>query len=484
MKEVSESNTKQLLLRLRDQRDSAAEDVFFDYVERLTALVRSRMANRLARKFDPEDVVQSAFRSFFVAARNGRLKPDDADSLWRILVTFILRKLNRRIEKFSAAKRSIALEVAENRIIVDPASMAEHAVILADEIEHLLRSQTKRDRKMIELRLQGHSQKQIAEDLGISERTVRRTLETVRSNYQSEKISPIKPMARIIETENVVSLNFPANLPTVSLDDLILKRHIGSGGSGKVYYAEFKRTGTPVAVKFLRKRFLANHEAVKRFIDEAIILAQLRHPNIVSFKAVGPQAGTGLFFVMEWVDGRPIDQFLTPGEPNLRQLFPIVQQIIDGLKEAHRTGIVHCDLKPANLLIDSQGQVKITDFGLSKRFAEVPCSMNSAAGTIAFMAPEQITDAWGTISTKTDVYGLGATIYYLITGQYIGGGLSIPEMVAHRISPESTKLPSQLNTSDAFPGILQSCLEKESKLRPTIDELIEVINFHFKPHSQ
>src|SRR5688572_24658080 len=175
------------LLRLLQAGDEAAPEAVFErYAERLTRLARSRLAVKLASRVDPEDIVMSAYRSFFLGAREGRFHLDRGGDLWRLLVEVTLHKLFRQAEHHQAQRRSVARE----QPIDDPANASQiagnreptpdEAAAAADELEALLSQLSERGRRALELRLQGYEHEEIAERLGCSERTVRRALSEAR----------------------------------------------------------------------------------------------------------------------------------------------------------------------------------------------------------------------------------------------------------------------------------------------------------------
>ncbi len=169
-----------LLERYRGGEDQAAEDLFTRYFQRLTLLARARLSDRLASRTDPEDVVLSAYRSFFVAARDGRYVLSQGGDLWRLLAAITRHKILREVRHQGAGRRSVDSEVSLDRVDErtilarrhDPSP--EEAAALADELERVLSLLDPFGRRVLELRLQGLSIEEISRDTGRSERTVRR----------------------------------------------------------------------------------------------------------------------------------------------------------------------------------------------------------------------------------------------------------------------------------------------------------------------
>jgi RNA polymerase sigma-70 factor (ECF subfamily) len=183
-----------LMARWRDGDEEAAGELFHRYAERLLALARSRMSVRLAGHVDPEDVVQSAYRSFFSGARAGRFALERSGDLWRLLVAITLHKLHHQVERHTAGKRNLARQARldkdgpfgrEGRLLAREPTPAE-AAALADTVERLLRGLEPLERHMVELRLQGWGLEEIAAEVSRSERTVRRLLERVKERLRLE----------------------------------------------------------------------------------------------------------------------------------------------------------------------------------------------------------------------------------------------------------------------------------------------------------
>ena len=186
----------ELLARVRAGDEQAAEELFQRFAERLIAVAAARLSAKLARRVDPEDVVQSAYRSFFVKARDGRYALQRSGDLWRLLVGITIHKLQHQAERHSAGKRASSKEqqaagaeesgdgLANIALAREPTPM--EAAALADEIENILRRLEPHQRPILELRLQGHNQADIADQLQCSERTVRRVLEQVKKFLSHE----------------------------------------------------------------------------------------------------------------------------------------------------------------------------------------------------------------------------------------------------------------------------------------------------------
>lgn len=177
-----------LLERLRKGDQQAGSELFQRYADRLVTLARGRLSAKLAQRVDAEDVVQSAYRSFFAGARNGRYDLQQASDLWRLLVTITLHKLQHQFKRNTAEKRSVDRErrpanpqlggIPYDLLAQEPSPV--EAVALTEEVERLMREREPLHRRMLEMALQGYDTEEIAADTQRSERTVRRVLERVK----------------------------------------------------------------------------------------------------------------------------------------------------------------------------------------------------------------------------------------------------------------------------------------------------------------
>ena len=225
------------------------------------------------------------------------------------------------------------------------------------------------------------------------------------------------------------------------LGDYQLLEKIGGGGMGRVYKARHRTMQRLVALKIL-PGVDRSPEAVRRFQREIQAMARLTHPNIVTAYDAGQCEGTH-FLVMELVDGSDLAQHVNRHGPlPIAVALDYTRQVALGLEYAHREGVIHRDIKPSNLLLDNAGAVKILDLGLA-RFGSQLCGAEASAasqltqrgsvfGTIDYMAPEQAANA-SQADPRSDIYSLGCTLHFLLTGQPVFAGQSAVErLIAHR----------------------------------------------------
>jgi RNA polymerase sigma-70 factor (ECF subfamily) len=181
------SESRELVARWRDGDQGAAKELFDRYADRLMALARRRIGARLASRVDPEDVVQSVFRTVFGRLKQGQFRIEDQDDLCKLLVRVTVHKTLRQVEFHTAAKRNPKLEepqgeLSQERVmeLLDSDPSPDHVVAFVDQLEHFLNQLSPQERQVVELRLQGHSNEEVAAKLGVIDRRVRRIVERVR----------------------------------------------------------------------------------------------------------------------------------------------------------------------------------------------------------------------------------------------------------------------------------------------------------------
>lgn len=266
-----------------------------------------------------------------------------------------------------------------------------------------------------------------------------------------------------------------------SFGDYELLEKVGEGGMGVVFKARQKSLDRIVAVKMLRLGRHAGVEFVRRFRAEAVAAASLQHPHIVAIHEVGSHEGQQ-FFVMDYIAGQSLARFVGNQPLPARQAAQFVREIGEAVQFAHDHGILHRDLKPANVLVDISGQVHVTDFGLARRLegdSELTLT-GQVLGSPHYMPPEQAAGKRGLVSRRTDVYGLGAILYHLLTGRppFLGTELAhtLQEVLNREpISPRllNPSVPRDLET------ICLKCLEKDPTRRyPTVNAAVEELD-HF-----
>jgi len=194
----------------------------------------------------------------------------------------------------------------------------------------------------------------------------------------------------------------------------ILER-VGGGGMADVYRAHDKLLDRSVAVKVLRDQFTDDEEFVARFRREAQAAARLSHPNIVNIYDVG-RDGDSYYIVMEYISGETLkDRIMREGPLPVETAVRVALEIAEALEHAHQNNIVHCDIKPHNILMTRTGRVKVTDFGIARAVTSATMTQTGTIiGSVHYFSPEQAKG--GAVSAKSDIYSLGAVMYEMLTG--------------------------------------------------------------------
>ena len=250
---------------------------------------------------------------------------------------------------------------------------------------------------------------------------------------------------------------------------------LGSGGMGDVYRARDTKLGREVAIKVLRDPTAGNPEALARFTREALAVAALNHPHIVTIFSAEEADGVR-FMTMELVEGRTLDQLIPAGGVSLAQFFDIAIALADALAAAHRKHLTHRDLKPANVMVSDDGRVKVLDFGLARtgelERGGVPndetrhqlTQPGTILGTMPYMSPEQIEAR--PLDPRTDIFSLGIMLYEMTTGARPFFGDSSPALMSSILKDHPR--PAGERRPD-IPGevsrLIDRCLEKQPRNR-------------------
>jgi WD40 repeat protein len=274
-----------------------------------------------------------------------------------------------------------------------------------------------------------------------------------------------------------------AAAPRQKFGDYELLEEIARGGMGVVYRARQLRLNRIVALKMILAGNLASATDVERFYSEARAAGDLQHPNIVVIHEVGQHDGQH-FFSMDYVDGRSLADKLVEGTWPPREAARLVRQIARAIHYAHTRGIIHRDLKPRNVLLTAEGQPRITDFGLAKRLHGTSglTASGQILGTPSFMSPEQAQGKVRGVGPRSDVYSLGAILYWLLTGRPPFSGRDAIEVLKRVIEREPTS-PRRLNRQldKDLETITLKCLQKDPAERySSARELAEDLNRFLK----
>ncbi len=258
-------------------------------------------------------------------------------------------------------------------------------------------------------------------------------------------VNPFESPSQVPPSPEELAARFP---------DLEILELIGQGGMGVVYKARQKRLDRLVALKILSPKVSRDPAFAQRFVREAKTLARLNHPHIVAVYDFG-QSDDLFYLLMEYVEGVNLHQLMAEQKLSPKEALAIVPQICEALQYAHDMGVVHRDIKPGNILLDTAGHVKIADFGVAKLTGVTPVDVTLTAsgvvmGTVHYMAPEQ-TEHPQQVDHRADIYSLGVVFYQLLTG----------ELPLGRFAPPSQKAQIDVRLDE----VVLKTLEKEPQRR-------------------
>jgi serine/threonine-protein kinase len=242
---------------------------------------------------------------------------------------------------------------------------------------------------------------------------------------------------------------------------------LGAGGMGEVYRAHDSRLGRDVAVKVLPASEVADESARHRLVREARTASQLNHPHICTIYEVGDADGLA-YIAMERVEGRPLDVLIGPEGLSVQTVVRYGIQLADALSYAHERGVIHRDLKCANVVVTADGRVKVLDFGLAKRvmspdqsdttrFAHTITEPGAVVGTPQYMAPELLKR--GTADSRSDLWSLGVMLYEMASGARPFRGATAMELAAAILGEPPETLPARVPPELA--AIIERCLAKD-----------------------
>ena len=239
-------------------------------------------------------------------------------------------------------------------------------------------------------------------------------------------------------------------------------KSIGEGGMANVYLAHDLILNRDVAIKVLRGDLANDEKFVRRFQREALASSSLSHPNIVEMYDVGEDNGT-YYIVMEYVDGKTLKQLIKKrGALTLSECIDIMLQLTDGVRHAHESYIIHRDLKPQNIMIQENGEIKITDFGIAMALNNTQLTQtNSVMGSVHYLPPEQASGKGSTV--KSDIYSMGIMFFELLTGKLPFKGDNAVEIALKQIKDD---IPSVREINPSIPQSIENIVLKATAKNP------------------
>jgi serine/threonine protein kinase len=251
-----------------------------------------------------------------------------------------------------------------------------------------------------------------------------------------------------------------------TIGDYTIEKLIGSGGMANVYLALQNSLARKVALKVFSILDSLDQSCLKRFYREAQLAASIQNENVVQIYSIEKEKDI-IFIVMEYLQGPSLAELSKEiGSLNEKQTWLYALDVCRGLQAAYEKGVIHRDIKPANLILDENESVKVTDFGLSRRFTEDSelTKTGMILGTPQFISPEQVCGEPADL--RSDIYSLGASLYRLLTGSALfSGKTSVEVMIKHKITPPFLPQFYQSQLSESATAILGKMLHKDSKLR-------------------
>ena len=255
---------------------------------------------------------------------------------------------------------------------------------------------------------------------------------------------------------------------------------IGEGGMSCVYRGVDLQTEQTVALKILKKEFCYDDEFIKRFKNEAEAAQKLSHPNIVAIYDMGNDEDVQ-YIVMEYIDGFSLDELIKAKKKlPWRNTLKISSQILSAVDHAHKNNIIHRDIKPLNIMITTEGEVKLTDFGIARAVSSATKSAtNDSAGSVHYLSPEQVRG--GYVDERTDIYSIGITMYEMITGSVPFDGESHVSIAMQHIDGK-IKPPTEVDSKIPYgvSDLIVLATKKETNMRfqsagEMYDQLLKVM---------
>jgi serine/threonine protein kinase/tetratricopeptide (TPR) repeat protein len=304
-----------------------------------------------------------------------------------------------------------------------------------------------------------------AHDLRTTLEAMGRLLTPATETARPEGLPPSSPDHQVGRQRRVR----PPVVPGQIIGGYIVQEQIGSGAMGTVYRAHDRRLGRPAALKFLPREAL-DDDSDHDFVEEARSASALDHPNICTIYGIDEISDGDTFIAMAYYDGPSLAQRLQAGAMSPAEAADVALQIASGLAAAHSRGIVHCDIKPGNIMLTADGVVKIVDFGVSRIAGKPEAGVDDFVGTVGYAAPEQLRQE--AFDSRVDIWAVGVVLYEMLSGRRPFAGSNLGRMLAtvDREPPPLGDLASEV--SPELEAVVSKALAKDPDERyQTADEL-------------
>jgi serine/threonine protein kinase len=299
--------------------------------------------------------------------------------------------------------------------------------------------------------------------------------EIARSQWKVARLREAKPRGNeIAQLREAFAAISRQTSDREAIGKLFLSRYLvldllGTGGMGSVFRGWDPKLERPVAIKTVHMGKegrasvdLENQRQV--LLKEAVTVAKFNHPNIVAIYDV-EDAGEAAFLAMEFVDGMTLEDYLTKsGSMRLELAVPLISQIARGLEAAHQAGVIHCDIKPANILLGRDGSIKVTDFGIARSAVRVTGDLSGIFGTPGYLPPEALIG--GGFTPMADLFGVGAMFYELLTGELPHDGKTAQEILLSTTTDPAVSVREKKEAvPQAIDEVILGLLIKDPKAR-------------------
>jgi serine/threonine protein kinase/Tfp pilus assembly protein PilF len=285
------------------------------------------------------------------------------------------------------------------------------------------------------------------------------------AKFCSECATPLQPSKDIPVTKTIETPSEELTRGTMFAGRYEIIEELGKGGMGRVYRVEDTELKQEIALKLIKPEISAVKKTIERFRNELKVARNIRHKNVCGMYDLGEKEGA-YFITMEYIHGEDLKNLIRKmGQLSAGQAITIAKQVCDGLGEAHRLGVVHRDLKPQNIMIDTDGDARIMDFGIARSLeAKGITGAGVMIGTPEYMSPEQVEGK--EVDQRSDIYSLGVILYEMVTGRVPFEG-DTPFTIGMKHKGELPQNPKELNTqiSNDLSRVILRCLEKDKEKR-------------------